>query len=130
RRRSRSHAGGGAGTVPPGRGPRGARPAGAAAAPDAEHLRHLHARGQRRAQSVPAGALAQSDARRPLMSAYLLRRLLQGVLTFFGATFIVFAMMFSIAKDPLQALNGEKPLTETQRVQLTEQYHLDRPFLV
>jgi len=63
------------------------------------------------------------------MSAYLLRRLLQGVLTFFGATLLIFAMMFSIAKDPLQALAGEKPLTESQRVQLTAQYHLDKPFL-
>jgi oligopeptide transport system permease protein len=64
------------------------------------------------------------------MSAFLLRRLLQGVLTFFGATFIVYAMMFSIAKDPVQALAGEKPLSVAQRAQLTAQYHLDRPFLV
>jgi oligopeptide transport system permease protein len=63
------------------------------------------------------------------MTAYLLRRLLQGVLTFFGATFIVFALMFSIAKDPLQALAGERPLTESQRVQLTAEYHLDKPLL-
>lgn len=64
------------------------------------------------------------------MSAYLLRRLLQGVLTFLGATFIVYALMFSIAKDPLQALAGEKPLSPTQKAQLAAQYHLDRPFLV
>ncbi|MEJ0098373.1 MAG: ABC transporter permease [Pseudomonadota bacterium] len=64
------------------------------------------------------------------MSAYLLRRLLQGVLTFFGATFIVYAMMFSIARDPLQALAGERPLLPGQRAQLTAQYHLDKPFIV
>ena len=64
------------------------------------------------------------------MSAYLLRRLLQGVLTFFGATFIVFALMFSIAKDPLQALAGERPLSASQRAQLTELYHLDQPLVV
>lgn len=64
------------------------------------------------------------------MTAYLIRRLLQGVLTFFGATFIVFALMFSIAKDPLQALAGEKPLSEGQRAQLTAEYHLDKPLVV
>jgi oligopeptide transport system permease protein len=63
------------------------------------------------------------------MSAYLLRRLLQGVLTFFGATFIVYALMFSIAKDPLQALAGERPLDAGQRAQLTQLYHLDKPLL-
>jgi oligopeptide transport system permease protein len=63
------------------------------------------------------------------MSAYLLRRLLQGVLTFFGATFIVYALMFSIAKDPLQALAGERLLDASQRAQLTERYHLDKPLI-
>jgi oligopeptide transport system permease protein len=64
------------------------------------------------------------------MSRFVLRRLLQSVLTFFGATLIVYALMFSIASDPLQALAGERPLNESQRAQLTAQYHLDEPFLV
>ncbi len=64
------------------------------------------------------------------MSRFLVRRLLQTVLTFFGATFIVYALMFSIAKDPLQALAGERPLNASQRAQLTEAYHLDKPFIV
>jgi oligopeptide transport system permease protein len=64
------------------------------------------------------------------MSRYLLRRLLQMVGTFFGATLIVYALMFSIADDPIRALAGEKPLNPSQRAQLTAQYHLDRPFLV
>jgi len=64
------------------------------------------------------------------MSRYILRRLLQMVGTFFGATLIVFALMFSIADDPIRALAGEKPLNPSQRAQLTAQYHLDRPFLV
>ncbi len=63
------------------------------------------------------------------MSAYLIRRLLQTVLTFVGATFIVYALMFTIASDPLQALAGEKPLSPSQRAQLTAQYHLDEPFI-
>ncbi len=63
------------------------------------------------------------------MTAFLVRRLLQTVLTFVGATFIVYALMFSIATDPLQALAGERPLNDSQRAQLTAQYHLDEPFL-
>jgi len=64
------------------------------------------------------------------MSAHLLRRLAQTIVTFIGATFIVYALMFSIAEDPLQALAGERPVTPSQRVQLTEQYHLDEPLIV
>lgn len=64
------------------------------------------------------------------MSGYLIRRLLQTVVTFLGATLIVYALMFSIADDPLQALAGERPLTDSQRVQLTARYHLDEPFIV
>ncbi len=63
------------------------------------------------------------------MTAYLIRRLLQMMLTFVGATFIVYALMFSIASDPLQALAGDKPLNPSQRAQLTAQYHLDEPFI-
>jgi oligopeptide transport system permease protein len=64
------------------------------------------------------------------MLRFVIRRLLQGVLTFFGATLIVYALMFSVATDPLQALAGERPLNESQRAQLTAQYHLDEPFIV
>jgi oligopeptide transport system permease protein len=52
------------------------------------------------------------------------------VLTFFGATFIVYALMFANQNDPLQALAGERPITEAQRTALTERYHLDEPFLM
>jgi oligopeptide transport system permease protein len=64
------------------------------------------------------------------MSRYIVRRLLQAVLTFLGATLIVYALMFSVASDPLQALAGERPLSPSQRAQLTAQYHLDEPFIV
>jgi oligopeptide transport system permease protein len=63
------------------------------------------------------------------MTSFLIRRLLQMALTFVGATFIVYALMFSVAGDPLQALAGEKPLSASQRAQLTAQYHLDEPFI-
>jgi oligopeptide transport system permease protein len=64
------------------------------------------------------------------MFRYLVRRLLQMVLTFFGATFIVYALVFANQRDPLQALAGERPISEAQRQVLTERYHLDEPFLV
>jgi oligopeptide transport system permease protein len=62
------------------------------------------------------------------MFRYIVRRLLQMVLTFFGATFIVYALMFAVQDDPIQALVGEKPITASQRAALTERYHLDDNF--
>ncbi|GAB7040556.1 MULTISPECIES: ABC transporter permease [Catenuloplanes] len=64
------------------------------------------------------------------MLRYIIRRLLQGVLTFFGATFVVYALMFANQNDPLQALAGERPISESVRQALTERYHLNEPFIV
>ncbi|GAA4922954.1 ABC transporter permease [Actinoplanes utahensis] len=63
------------------------------------------------------------------MFRYVVRRLLQMILTFFGATFVVFALMFANQDDPVQALAGEKPVSDSLRAQLTERYHLDEGFL-
>jgi len=49
------------------------------------------------------------------MFRYFVRRLLQMVLTFFGATFVVYALMFANQTDPIQALVGERPITASQR---------------
>ena len=62
------------------------------------------------------------------MFRYLVRRLLQMVLTFFGATFVVYALMFADQTDPIQALVGERPITASQRAALTEHYHLNDSF--
>jgi oligopeptide transport system permease protein len=64
------------------------------------------------------------------MTRYLVRRVLQMIVTFAGTTLIVYALMFAVATDPLRALAGERPISPSQRAQLTEQYHLDRPFIV
>lgn len=64
------------------------------------------------------------------MYRYIVRRLLQMVLTFFAATFIVYALMFANQTDPLQALVGERPVPEAMRIALTDEYHLEDPFLV
>jgi peptide/nickel transport system permease protein/oligopeptide transport system permease protein len=62
------------------------------------------------------------------MFRYIVRRLLQGVLTFFGATFVVFALMFAGSTNPIQALAGEKPVSPAQFAALTEQFHLNDTF--
>ncbi|MFI7021645.1 ABC transporter permease [Micromonospora sp. NPDC049900] len=59
------------------------------------------------------------------MFRFIVRRLLQMVLAFFGTTLIVYALMFAGQGDPIQALAGERPVTKAQRAYLTEKYHLD-----
>lgn len=60
------------------------------------------------------------------MFRYIVRRLLQMVLAFFGTTLLVYALMFAAQGDPIQALAGEKPVTAAQRAVLVERYHLDK----
>ncbi|AEV81780.1 peptide ABC transporter [Actinoplanes sp. SE50] len=62
------------------------------------------------------------------MFRYIVRRLLQMVLTFFGSTFLLFALVFANQTDPIQALVGERPITASQRLALTQRYHLDEGF--
>ncbi|WP_020520357.1 ABC transporter permease [Catelliglobosispora koreensis] len=64
------------------------------------------------------------------MFRYLVRRFLQMILVFVATTFIVFALMYATGGDPIQALAGERPVSEQQRAQLTKLYGLDQPFLV
>ena len=64
------------------------------------------------------------------MFRYVVRRLLQMILVFFGTTFIVYALMFAGSSDPIQALAGERPVSPQLRATLTAQYHLDDPFVV
>jgi peptide/nickel transport system permease protein/oligopeptide transport system permease protein len=61
---------------------------------------------------------------------YILRRLLQFIPEFIGATFLIFAMVFALPGDPIRALAGERPMPESVRVTLTEQYNLDDPLPV
>jgi oligopeptide transport system permease protein len=64
------------------------------------------------------------------MFRYLVRRLLQMVLTFLGATFIVYALTFANADDPIQALAGDRPVSPLVKQALIERYHLNDPFFV
>jgi peptide/nickel transport system permease protein/oligopeptide transport system permease protein len=49
---------------------------------------------------------------------------------FIGAPFLFFAMVFPLPGDPIRALAGERPMPESVRVTLTEQYNLDDPLPV
>ena len=64
------------------------------------------------------------------MGRYVARRLLQAIPVFFGATFIVFAMVYAIPGDPIRALNGERPISESAQAVLRERYNLDDPLAV
>ncbi|GAA2379755.1 ABC transporter permease [Catellatospora methionotrophica] len=64
------------------------------------------------------------------MFRYLVRRFLQMIMVFIATTLIVYSLMYLTGGDPIQALAGEKPVTDLQRAQLTVKYGLDQPFLV
>lgn len=64
------------------------------------------------------------------MTRYILRRLLQFIPVILIATFIVYAMVFAIPGDPIRALAGERPLSETVQQTLRDQYNLDDPLFI
>jgi oligopeptide transport system permease protein len=64
------------------------------------------------------------------MGRYTIRRLLQVIPVFFGATFLIFAMVYAIPGDPIRALTGDRPPSESVRQELRERYHLDDPLPV
>ena len=62
------------------------------------------------------------------MGWYVGRRVLQMVPVFFGATFLVYALVFLLPGDPIAALGGNRTLAPGLIAQLRHQYHLDLPF--
>jgi len=54
--------------------------------------------------------------------------LLQTIPVFFGATFLIFAMVYLMPGDPVAALGGDRGLSETAAAQIRAQYNLDKPF--
>lgn len=61
------------------------------------------------------------------MGRYLARRILQFIPVFFGATLLIFVLVFLIPGDPIRALGGDKPLAPATVEALRERYHLDEP---
>lgn len=64
------------------------------------------------------------------MLRYIGRRLLQMIPVFFGATLLLYALVFLMPGDPVEALGGDRGLTEAARQRITEEYNLDKPFIV
>lgn len=64
------------------------------------------------------------------MVSYILKRFLQLIPVFLGATFLVYFLVFSLPGDPIAALFGEKPVNPAVAAQLRAQYHLDQPFFI
>lgn len=64
------------------------------------------------------------------MLRFLIRRILQIIPVFIGATLLVYAMVFAVPGDPIRALFGERQPSEAVINALRAQYNLDQPFFV
>lgn len=64
------------------------------------------------------------------MWRYIGRRLLQMIPVFFGATLLLYSLVFLMPGDPVQALGGDRGLSEAARQRITAEYNLDKPFIV
>lgn len=62
------------------------------------------------------------------MARYLGRRVLQTIPVFFGATFLIFAMVFLMPGDPVAALGGDRGLDPAVQERIRAEYNLDQPF--
>lgn len=64
------------------------------------------------------------------MITFTLRRFLQLIPVFLGATLLVYFLVFATPGDPIQALSGGKPMSPAVEAALRAQYNLDQPFWV
>ncbi|MGW0737373.1 ABC transporter permease [Streptomyces sp. NPDC002851] len=65
------------------------------------------------------------------MCRYLIHRVLMVVPVLFGTTFVIYAAVYLLPGDPVQALAGPGTVvTESMAQAIKEQHHLDDPFLV
>lgn len=64
------------------------------------------------------------------MAFYILRRILQAIPVFLGATLLIYFMVFAMPGDPIAALFGDRQPNPALLERLREQYHLDQPFIV
>lgn len=61
---------------------------------------------------------------------YIGKRLLQLIPVFFGATLLIYFMVFSLPGDPIAALFGDRQPPQGVIDQIRAQYNLDEPFIV
>jgi len=52
------------------------------------------------------------------------------VFVFFGVTLIIYAAVWALPGDPIRALSGDRPMSESTINALREQFHLNDPFYV
>lgn len=64
------------------------------------------------------------------MAWYIVRRLVQMIPVFFGATLLIYFLIFKVSGGSVAALAGDRTLTPALEAQLQARYHLDRPFIV
>ncbi|NMF32318.1 ABC transporter permease [Corynebacterium ammoniagenes] len=64
------------------------------------------------------------------MLRYIGRRVLQMIPVFFGATLLIYALVFLMPGDPVEALGGDRGLTDAARARIEAEYNLDKPFIV
>lgn len=64
------------------------------------------------------------------MATYILRRILQVIPVFIGATLLIYFMVFSMPGDPIAALFGDKQPPQAVIDNIRERYHLNDPFIV
>lgn len=64
------------------------------------------------------------------MFVYILKRLLQVIPVFIGATLLIYFLVFAMPGDPIAALFGDKQPSPQLLAALRAQYHLDQPFFV
>ena len=59
------------------------------------------------------------------MARYIARRLLLAIPVLFGASFLIFTMVFALPGDPVRALGGDRPISAAVAAQLRAEYNLD-----
>src|SRR5690606_5137501 len=80
---------------------------------------------------LPMGCAQRSlPEGRSRMAFYILRRILQAIPVFFGATLLIYFMVFAMPGDPIAALFGDRQPNPALLERLRAEYHLDEPFAV
>lgn len=64
------------------------------------------------------------------MLRYIGRRLLQMIPVFFGATLLLYSLVFLMPGDPVAALGGDRGISEAARARIEVEYNLDKPFIM
>ena len=75
-----------------------------------------------------ADELAHSPKKVIRMLWYTIRRMLQMIPVFLGATLLLYSMVFQLPGDPIAALAGDSRSSGCVQNQLRERYHLDVHF--